>query len=81
MAFDIDTECAPSRTAPTKFLFYAVDELSVKFLTEKWTGSIKFRSPPVCQILIGARLEKTCMAKIDICDYLLVSQSILVVLH
>ena len=34
MAFDIAIECSTPSTAPTKFLFDAVDELSAKYLTE-----------------------------------------------
>ena len=54
----------------TQFLFDAINELSAKYLNEKWTGSIEFCSLPVHQIIIRLPLGKTCMDDINICDYL-----------
>jgi hypothetical protein len=69
MAVGTNTADAPS-CAPTQFVFDAVDQLSNLYLTAKWTGSIKFRSLPVPKIMIGSPLDKTCVAEVDICDYL-----------
>jgi hypothetical protein len=48
----------------------AVNELSAKYLTKKWTGSIKFCSLPVHQIMIGSPLDNACIAEINVCDHL-----------
>jgi hypothetical protein len=66
---NIDVE-ATSCAAPTQFLFDAVDVLSEKCLSEKWTGSIKFRALPVEQVMIGSPLDKSSIKEVDICDYL-----------
>jgi hypothetical protein len=60
---------APS-SAPTQFLFDAVDDLSQMYLTDKWTGSIKFHCLPVKRGMIGLPLDKTCIKYVDICDFL-----------
>jgi hypothetical protein len=56
--------------APTQHLFDAVDSLSKKYLTEKWTGSIKFLCVAVIREEIGSALDKTYIEEVDICDYL-----------
>jgi hypothetical protein len=69
MAVVIDTECAPS-SAPAQLMFDAVDELSAKCHTKKWTGSIKFCSLPVHQMMIVSPPDNACIAEINICDCL-----------
>jgi hypothetical protein len=75
LCFDVDitmvvvTDDAPS-SAPTQILFDAIDELSKRYLSETWTGSILFRSLPVHQLSIGLPLDMLAIEQIDICDYL-----------
>jgi hypothetical protein len=64
-----NTAVAPS-FAPTQFLFDAVDDLSKMYLSKKWSGSIKFCSLPVYQLMIGLPLDKMSIEEVDICDYL-----------
>jgi hypothetical protein len=61
--------------APSQFLFDAVDDLSKMYLSERWTGSIKFRCLLVHALSTGLFLDKTCTHKVDTCDYLGVSPS------
>jgi hypothetical protein len=56
--------------APTQFLFDAIDNLTKKYLCDKWTGSIKFRALPVLDLFVGAPLDVTLTKEVDICDYL-----------
>jgi hypothetical protein len=67
--------CAPL-CAPTQFLFDAVDDLSQMYLTDKWTGSIKFCCLPANSSMIGSPLDKSLIKEVDICDYLGYSSSI-----
>jgi hypothetical protein len=58
-------------SAPARFLFDAVDDLSKKmYLNEKWSGSIKFRALPVYTPMDGLPLDKSSIEEVDICDYL-----------
>ena len=67
--------CAPS-SAPSQSLFDAIDDLSQMYLTDQWTGSIKFRCLPVNRLMIGLPLDKlSIVQEIDICDYLGYSNS------
>jgi hypothetical protein len=61
---------APLSSAPTQFLFDAVNDLSKMYLSKKWTGSIKFCSLPVYRLMIGLPLDKMSIEEVDICDYL-----------
>ena len=46
------------------------------YLTDQWTGSIKFCCQPVNKLAIGLPLEKlSVVPEIDICDYLGYSNS------
>jgi hypothetical protein len=67
-------DCSCMR-APSQFLFDAVDDLSKMYLSERWTGSIKFRCLLVHALSTGLFLDKTCTHKVDTCDYLGVSPS------
>jgi hypothetical protein len=57
-------------SAPTRFLFDALDDLSKMYLNEKWSGSIKFRALPVYTPMDGLPLDKLSIERVDICDYL-----------
>ena len=71
MAFGNSPADAPSScAAPTQFLFDAIDVLSKKYLSEEWTGSIKFRCLPVIRVMIGSPLDKSSIKEVDMCDYL-----------
>jgi hypothetical protein len=60
---------APS-SAPTRFLFDAVDDLSKIYFNDKWAGSINFRALPVYTQMVGLRLDMMSIVEVDICDYL-----------
>jgi hypothetical protein len=57
-------------SAPTQFLFDAVDDLSKMYLNNKWSISIKFCALPVYTPMVGLPLDKTYIEEVDICDYL-----------
>jgi hypothetical protein len=71
---DANPLCSPL-SAPTQFLFDAVDDLSQMYLNDQWSGSIKFRCLPVNRGMIGVPLDNTRIEVIDICDYLGYSSS------
>jgi hypothetical protein len=78
MVADGNTWVAPSCAllcAPTQFLFDAVDDLSHMYLSDKWTGSIRFCCLPVNKLMVGSPLDKSCIMEVDICDYLGYSSS------
>jgi hypothetical protein len=57
-------------SAPTRFLFDAVDDPSKMYLNEEWSGSIKFRALPVYTPMDALPLDKSSIEEVDICDYL-----------
>jgi hypothetical protein len=57
-------------SAPTRFLFDAVDDLSKMYLNKKWSGSIKCCTLPVYPPMVGLPLDKMSIEEVDICDYL-----------
>jgi hypothetical protein len=71
----VGTNVLAPACAPSQFLFDAVDDLSKIYLSETWTGSIKFRCLLVHALSTGLSLDKTCTREVDICDYLGVSPS------
>jgi hypothetical protein len=56
-----------STARATQIPFHAVDDPSKRHLSKKWTGSIKFRSLAVHQVMIGSPLDKTAIQEVDIC--------------
>jgi hypothetical protein len=57
-------------SAPARFLFDAVDDLSKMYLNEKCSGSIQFRALPVYTPMDNLPLDKPSIKEVDICDYL-----------
>jgi hypothetical protein len=71
----VGTNVLAPACAPSQFLFDAVDDLSKMYLSETWTGSIKFCCLSVHALSTGLSLDRTCTREVDICDYLGVSPS------